>query len=52
MKKILLSASLVLLGLTAVPGPRSSQAQLLLVTGDYRITEMDENNHRFGLALP
>jgi hypothetical protein len=52
MKKILLSATLVLLGLTAVPGPRSSQAQILLVTGDYRITELDENNQRFGIALP
>ncbi|MBT9587291.1 hypothetical protein IV102_28370 [bacterium] len=52
MKKLLLSATLVLLGLTVVPGPRSTQAQLLLVTGDYRITEMDENNQRFGVALP
>lgn len=50
MKKLLLSASLALLGLTAVPAP--SQAQLLLVTGDYRITELDESNQRFGIALP
>ena len=52
MKKLLLSATLAMLGLIVVPGPRSSQAQLLLVTGDYRITEMDEDNQRFGVALP
>lgn len=50
MKKFILSASLALLGLTSVPAP--SQAQLLLVTGDYRITELDEGNQRFGVALP
>jgi len=52
MRNLLMSATLVLLGLVAVPGPRSSQAQILLVTGDYRVTEIDENNQRIGVALP
>ena len=32
----------------ALPG----QAQLLLVTGNYRVTELDQKNLRFGVALP
>lgn len=52
MKKYLLGATFALLGLTTVPGPQVSQAQLLLVTGDYRVTEVDQDNQRFGVALP
>lgn len=48
MKKFVLGTALALFGLTAVP----SQAQLLLVTGDYRVTEIDQENQRFGVALP
>lgn len=52
MKKLLLTASLLLAGLTAFPGPRAGNTQLLLVTGDYRVTEVDEDNQRVGVALP
>lgn len=52
MRKYLLGATFALMGLTAIPGPRVSQAQLLLVTGDYRVTEVDQENQRFGVALP
>lgn len=52
MKYILLTAALVLAGLSAAPGPQPASAQLLLVTGDYRITEVDQENERVGVALP
>lgn len=52
MKKLFLTASLLLAGLTVLPGPRPGATQLLLVTGEYRVTEVDEDNQRVGVALP
>lgn len=52
MKKALLAAAVLgLVGIAQVQAP-PVQAQLLLVTGDYRVTEVDEDNQRFGVALP
>lgn len=34
-----------------VQAPRA-QAQLILVTGNYRVVELDHSNHRVGVALP
>lgn len=52
MKKLLLTASLLVGALTLMPGPRRAHGQLLLVTGDYRITEVDQDNERVGVSLP
>lgn len=45
MKRLLLP--FLLLGLPTMAG-----AQMLLVTSEYRVTEIDEENLRFGVALP
>lgn len=51
-KKALLASWLLTLGIPfCVQVPRV-EAQLLLVSGEYRVTEVDEDNQRFGVALP
>lgn len=52
MKKLLLIATLCLTGGLTSLRPPLAQAQLLLVTGEYRVTEVDADNQRFGVALP
>ena len=38
--------------LTLIGPSQPSQAQILLVTGNYRVTEVDPAHERFGVALP
>ena len=51
MRKLLLG--IVSMAALAWIGPsQPSQAQVLLVTGNYRVTELDQTHERFGVALP
>lgn len=44
--------SFALLSSCLVSAPQAGQGQLLLVSGQYRVTEVDSDNQRFGVALP
>ena len=50
MRKLLLGMVSVATLALSVPS-QPSQAQILMVTGDYRVTEVDQNHQRFGVAL-
>ena len=50
MKKLAIGLMTLALGVCTVPQP--TQAQLLLVTGNYRVTELDQEHERIGVALP
>lgn len=45
---LVLAAALICAGVQAP----ESEAQILLVTGNYRIVELDQSNQRVGVALP
>lgn len=47
-RRSFLSFTAGLVGVSALP----AGAQLLLVTGEYRITEFQQDNERFGVAVP
>ena len=51
MRKLLLGLASAV-ALACVVPPQASQAQILLVSGNYRITELDQAHERFGVALP
>jgi hypothetical protein len=52
MRKLLIGmASLATLSTVVFAPSRPTEAQILMVTGNYRITEMDQTHERFGVAL-
>ncbi|MGE0494200.1 MAG: hypothetical protein AB7S38_33625 [Vulcanimicrobiota bacterium] len=54
MKRLTMMSAVValLLGVYATTYSRPAEAQILLVTGKYRIVSVDEGERRFGVALP
>ena len=51
MRKLLIGLLSTAALVCALPA-QQSQAQILLVSGNYRVTELDQAHERFGVALP